>query len=287
MNQLGIDLLSEDIIEIDLGDTELPDDVQLAARLVPDEEEELELDVDVDVDDEEVEDIDVEEEEEVDLDELVDVDAESLVAELRSLRRKINEAKELTKVKGIKNDMSDSWGGKGDGKSGLKGAYGGTGGGKTGVDGSYGGGKASGDVLKVTLNKLSEAVKNERRRNRALANKLNEYRSAVETLREQLTDLNLFNAKLLYVNKLLQNKDVSSSQRRAVVESIDNAKSLREVKLVYKTLTESFSRGKRGSLKESVTRRALGSSSRRTGRASSQSATAEVNRWAELAGIKN
>tara|TARA_R110001583_G_scaffold16272_8_gene66663 strand:- start:1816 stop:3450 length:1635 start_codon:yes stop_codon:yes gene_type:complete len=286
MNQLGIDLLSEDIIEIDLGDAELPDDVQLAARLVPDEEEELELDVDVDVEDDEVEDIDVEEEEEIDLDELVDVDEESLVAELRSLRRKINEAKELTKVKGIKNDMSDSWGGKGDGKSGLKGAYGGTGGGKTGVDGSYGGGKASGDVLKVTLNKLSEAVKNERRRNRALANRLNEYRSAVETLREQLTDLNLFNAKLLYVNKLLQNKDVSAAQRNSVVESIDNAKSLREVKLVYRTLTESFSKDK-SVLKESSAHRVLGSSSRTTGRASVDSVTGEVDRWARLAGIDN
>ena len=254
MNQLGIDLLSEDIIEIDLGDAELPDDVQLAARLVPDEEEELELDVDVDVEDDEVEDIDVEE--------------------------------ELTKVKGIKNDMSDSWGGKGDGKSGLKGAYGGTGGGKTGVDGSYGGGKASGDVLKVTLNKLSEAVKNERRRNRALANRLNEYRSAVETLREQLTDLNLFNAKLLYVNKLLQNKDVSAAQRNSVVESIDNAKSLREVKLVYRTLTESFSKDK-SVLKESSAHRVLGSSSRTTGRASVDSVTGEVDRWARLAGIDN
>jgi len=285
MSQLGIDLLSEDVIEIDLGDAELPDDVQLAARLVPDEEEELELDVDVE--EEDVEDVDVDvEDEEIDLDELVDIDEESLVAELRSLRKKINEAKELTKVKGIKNDMSDSWGGKGDGKAGLKGAYGGTGGGKTGVDGSYGGGKASGDVLKVTLNKLSEAVKDERRRNRALANKLNEYRSAVETLREQLTDLNLFNAKLLYVNKLLQNKDVSAAQRNSVVESIDNAKSLREVKLVYRTLTESFSKDK-AVLKESSAHRVLGSSSRTTGRASVDSVAGEVDRWARLAGIDN
>jgi len=291
MRSLGLnDILKEEKIEIDLGDVELPEDIQIIARVLEDDEDEdedIEVDVDVEDDDEgDDEDIemDFEEEEEEDLDEVFEIDENVLRSELKRLRGRISEAKELVKIKGIKNDMAHSWGGKGDSKTGVKGAYGGTG--KGGGD-SFGGGKRGGDPLKVTLNKLSEAVKSERRTNRSLKNKLNEYRSAVETLREQLTDLNLFNAKLLYVNKLLQNKDVSSSQRRAVVESIDNAKSLREVKLVYKTLTESFNKGKRGGLRESATRRALGSSSRRTGRASSQSATAEVNRWAELAGIKN
>ena len=101
-----------------------------------------------------------------------------------------------------------------------------------------------------------------------------------------MTDLNLFNAKLLYVNKLLQNKDVSSSQKRSVVESIDRASSLKEVKLIYKTLTESFSKGGAGVLRESHVRRTLGSSSRMTSRASAETATAEVSRWATLAGIK-
>ena len=126
----------------------------------------------------------------------------------------------------------------------------------------------------------------ERRKNRALQGRLNEYRSAVETLREQLTDLNLFNAKLLYVNKLLQNKDITSSQKRSVVESIDKARTLREVKLIFKTLTESFSKGDRGALRESHVRRTIGSSSRMTSRASAEIASAEVSRWATLAGIK-
>ena len=78
---------------------------------------------------------------------------------------------------------------------------------------------------------------------------------------------------------------MSSSQKRSVVESIDKAKSLREVKLIYKTLTESFNKGKDGVLSESRARRVLGSSSRTTSRASAESVTAEVNRWATLAGI--
>ena len=43
-------------------------------------------------------------------------------------------------------------------------------------------------------------LRKEQEKNLALQEKLEKYRSAVETLREQLTDLNLFNAKLLYVN---------------------------------------------------------------------------------------
>jgi len=286
MKSLGLkNLLSEDKIEIDLGDVELDADLQLIATLVADEEDE-EGEIEVGEEEEDVE-VDMDEELPMDtpeeLEEVFEIDERVLRSELARLRSRISEAKDLVKIKGIKNDMAHSWGGKGDGKVGTKGAYGGSG--KGGGD-SFGGGSRGGDPLKVTLNKLSEAVKHERRKNRSLKLKLNEYRSAVETLREQLTDLNLFNAKLLYVNKLLQNKDIGSSQRRAVVESIDKARSLREVKLVYKTLTESFSKASSGVLRESATRRALGSSSKLTGRASAHSASTEVNRWSVLAGIK-
>ena len=120
---------------------------------------------------------------------------------------------------------------------------------------SFGGGKAGKDpfVNPPKLNVLSEMkrqIKNQRRKNRSLSSKLNQYRGAVQTLREQLEDLNLFNAKLLYVNKLLQNKDVSTSQRKNAIQSLDEARSLREVKLVYKSLTESL-RSNANSLNES------------------------------------
>jgi predicted nuclease with TOPRIM domain len=137
------------------------------------------------------------------------------------------------------------------------------------------------------MRRLKRNLNTSGRKNRALQNKLNEYRSAVETLREQLTDLNLFNSKLLYVNKLLQNKNVSATQRKSIIESLDSARSLREVKLLYKSLIESFSKDKPKNLSESAVRRTLGSSSRATRRASAQtSEAAEVNRWAELAGLK-
>ena len=78
-----------------------------------------------------------------------------------------------------------------------------------------------------------------------MENKLGKYRSAVNTLREQLEELNLFNAKLLYVNKLLQNKQISESQKRSIVKALDEAQNLQEAKVLYKSLTESFSDNKK------------------------------------------
>ena len=72
--------------------------------------------------------------------------------------------------------------------------------------------------------------------------KLNEYRKAVGTLRNQLNEMNLFNAKLLYANKLMQNQNVTPKQQRAIVEALDNAKTLREAKLLYKSLTASLNK---------------------------------------------
>ena len=121
-----------------------------------------------------------------------------------------------------------------------------------------------------------------------------EYAKVINSLREQLTEMNLFNAKLLYVNKLVQDKNVTSEQRRGIVESLDGAKTLREVKLLYKGLTKSLKTAKTSSKKsqisEAAARRSIGSSSRPAGTKSTQktlneSADSTPNRWATLAGL--
>ena len=110
-----------------------------------------------------------------------------------------------------------------------------------------------------------------------------EYKKAVTSLRDQLIEMNLFNAKLLYANKLMQNRNVTSKQQRAIVEALDNAKTLREAKLLYKSLTSSLNK-KGSTLTEGRNRRTLGSSSRSTRSAGVKSGV-EVDRWAVLAGI--
>ncbi|HIL97227.1 MAG TPA: hypothetical protein EYG51_15120 [Pseudomonadales bacterium] len=125
---------------------------------------------------------------------------------------------------------------------------------------------------------------NESRSNRALNGKLHDYRKAVGSLRGQLDEMNLFNAKLLYVNKLMQNRNVTPKQQRVIVEALDNAKTLREAKLLYKSLTASLN--KRGNLSESRVRRTLGSASKSARSAQPITEGAgSVDRWAVLAGL--
>ena len=61
------------------------------------------------------------------------------------------------------------------------------------------------------------------RKNRMLESKLSQYKKALQGMKGQLVEMNLFNAKLLYANKLMQNRDLSMKQQRHIVESLDEA----------------------------------------------------------------
>jgi hypothetical protein len=200
----------------------------------------------------------------------------------RVLRQEINRVKRLVR----EGKMDHHFGGKGGGKVGVDGAFGGKGNKKAGVNGAFGGGSYGKDpfVNPPQINKLNEAVRQLRRQNRSQQEKLNKYRGAVNSLREQLEDLNLFNAKLLYVNKLLQNKGLNESQKKSVIKALDEAQSLQEAKSLYNSLTETFKRGGKKTLSES---RVLGSSSRPTTSAQSNATSnnAELGRWQRLAGL--
>jgi hypothetical protein len=77
----------------------------------------------------------------------------------------------------------------------------------------------------------------------ALQAELNEAMSTVQYLRDQLNEVNLLNAKLLYTNKLFNSFNLDQKQKLKVVETFDLAKSIREVKLSYTILSESYSLG--------------------------------------------
>ena len=77
----------------------------------------------------------------------------------------------------------------------------------------------------------------------SLHSELNEAMSTVQYLRDQLNEVNLLNAKLLYTNKLFNSFNLDQKQKLKVVETFDLAKSIREVKLSYTILSESYSLG--------------------------------------------
>ena len=116
---------------------------------------------------------------------------------------------------------------------------------------------------------------------------LKEYKSAVVGMKKELNEMNLFNAKLLYANKLMQNRGLSIKQQKHIVESLDNAATLNEAKLLFESLSKSLTKSKsRRNLSEGASRRILGSSSRSVGSSQPASKNADLDRWATLAGIK-
>ena len=84
-----------------------------------------------------------------------------------------------------------------------------------------------------------------------LQSELEEHRDVVKYLRGKLNEVNLLNAKLLFTNKLFRGFGLSNDQKMKVVETFDRATNLREVKLVYSTLVESFKTNQPEKIKES------------------------------------
>jgi len=76
--------------------------------------------------------------------------------------------------------------------------------------------------------------------NSKLKSALGEHRKVVKYLKSKLNEVNLLNAKLLFTNKLFKSHNLTNDQKIKVVETFDRAQSLREVKLVFSTLAESF-----------------------------------------------
>lgn len=113
---------------------------------------------------------------------------------------------------------------------------------------------------------------------------LEEAKATIETLRQDLQEVNLLNAKYLYMNKLFKSKSLTESQKVKVINALDRASSVAEVKNTYETLKESFNETKKAQLKESI-----GFASQAAGvapKANIVDADPFINRWQTLAGIK-
>lgn len=117
---------------------------------------------------------------------------------------------------------------------------------------------------------------------------LKEAYSTIETLRTQLAEVNLLNAKLLYVNKLFKANNLTETQKLKVVETLDEATNVKEAKLVFNTLKESF---ETTGLKKNITEGLKGFASKATGTPAKKEVLTEqadetVARFQKLANIK-
>jgi len=87
---------------------------------------------------------------------------------------------------------------------------------------------------------------------RAESKDLEEAMNTIATLRSELNEVNLLNAKLLYVNKLFKAKTLNESQKVKVINAFDRAETVKEAKNIYETLNESLSTVKKSQLKENL-----------------------------------
>ena len=107
------------------------------------------------------------------------------------------------------------------------------------------------EVLKALTEEDEEEAVEEVNEVSKLQAELDEHRDVVIYLRGKLNEVNLLNAKLLFTNKLFRGFGLSNDQKMKVVETFDRATNLREVKLVYSTLVESFKTNQPEKIKES------------------------------------
>jgi len=66
-----------------------------------------------------------------------------------------------------------------------------------------------------------------------LKEELEEAYSVIKSLKSELNEINLLNAKLLYTNKIFKAKNLNESQKVKVLSSFDKATTVGEVKLVF------------------------------------------------------
>ena len=109
--------------------------------------------------------------------------------------------------------------------------------------------------------------------------------ATIDELRSSIQEVNLLNAKLLYMNKVFKGTNLTESQKIDVVKTFDKAESAKEAKLVYESMITTFTKKAetKSNIKESV-----GFASKAVGMITNSGAKvietdAQYNRWEKLA----
>jgi hypothetical protein len=118
------------------------------------------------------------------------------------------------------------------------------------------------------------------------SDELKEALATVAELRTQLQEVNLLNAKLLYVNKVFKANNLTESQKVNVVAAFDKAETVKEVKLVFETVSKNVVT-KPVTIKEhkSFASKAAGTAATAGKKEIISEVSEQVARWQKLAGI--
>jgi hypothetical protein len=115
---------------------------------------------------------------------------------------------------------------------------------------------------------------------------MNEAIKTINVLRKELNEVNLLNAKLLYVNKIFKSKNLTESQKIKVITAFDKATTTKEAKMVFESLSSTL---ETKSIKQPI-KESLGFASKAAGVAPRKNTIIETNdvvsRMQKLANIK-
>ena len=95
------------------------------------------------------------------------------------------------------------------------------------------------EIIKALREEEGEEAKAEEEESKE--DELEEAYEVIKFLRSKLNEVNLLNAKLLFVNKLFKKADLSESKKIKIIETFDRVRNVREAKLVYASLAENIS----------------------------------------------
>jgi len=93
--------------------------------------------------------------------------------------------------------------------------------------------------------------------NKKLKQTLSNYQQVVGSLKENVQDVNLSNARLLYTNRTLGNTSLNERQKQTIVEAISKAGSVEEARTIHETLQSTVSAAPKSrpqSLSEAINR---------------------------------
>ena len=96
--------------------------------------------------------------------------------------------------------------------------------------------KEENEALRSRVAELEESLNKTTDQNEELAEERGKYRDAILILKEKIDIVNVSNAKLLYINKALENSSLNERQKRKIVEAISKAETTKEAKVIYETL---------------------------------------------------
>ena len=143
------------------------------------------------------------------------------------------------------------------------------------------------DALDEGEDELEEAKKaKSKKEEKEEKEEMKEAIETINTLRAELNEVNLLNAKLLYVNKIFKAKNLTESQKVKVIASFDNATTPKEAKVVYESLSAALT--SKGTTKQTI-KENLGFASKATGVAPKQTIVESndiIARMQKLANIK-